>query len=69
MWDEITSLCRTLISAEDPGELERVAAELQSAIRDRVECVRAEAMNAFDGLMLRKPRRHPRPRQIEEENC
>ena len=69
MRDEITWLCRRLVSAEDPGELVRVGAELQSAIRHRMERVREEATNAFDGVMLRKPQRGLRPRQIQEENC
>lgn len=44
MLDPITALCDRLVTTEDPKELRPVAAELQSAIRERVARVRENAL-------------------------
>jgi hypothetical protein len=41
--DKITKLCTRLVAEDDPGEIRPVAAQLQSAIHERVECVREDA--------------------------
>ena len=43
MPDKITKLCTRLVAEDDPGEIRPVAAQLQSAIHDRVERVREDA--------------------------
>lgn len=43
MPDKITRLCTRLVAEDDPGEIRPVAAQLQSAIHDRVERVREDA--------------------------
>jgi hypothetical protein len=42
--DKITKLCIRLVAEDDPSELRPVAAQLQSAIRERVERVRENAL-------------------------
>ena len=42
MRDKITRLCGELIEAEDLKEVQPVAAELQQAIRDRIDTVRRD---------------------------
>jgi hypothetical protein len=42
--DKITKLCTRLVAEDDPNELRPVAAQLQSAIRERVERVRENAL-------------------------
>jgi len=49
MRDQITELCNRLVRTDDPGELRPVAAELQSAIRERVDRVRE---NAFEVALV-----------------
>ena len=44
MQDRITKLCTRLVAEDDPGELRPVAARLQSAIHERVERVRENAV-------------------------
>jgi hypothetical protein len=41
--DRITKLCTRLLAEDDPGEIRPVAAQLQSAIHERVERVRESA--------------------------
>lgn len=43
MHDRITKLCIRLVTEDDPGEIRPVAAQLQSAIHERVERVRENA--------------------------
>lgn len=43
MPDKITKLCTKLVAEDDPGEIRPVAAQLQSAIHERVERVREGA--------------------------
>ena len=43
MPDKITKLCTRLVAEDDPGEIRPVAAQLQSAIHERVERVREDA--------------------------
>jgi len=42
--DQITKLCSRLLAEEDPAEVRPVAARLQSAIHERVERVRENAV-------------------------
>ena len=42
MRDEITRLCGNLLETDDVNVIQPVAAELQQAIRDRIELVRQD---------------------------
>ena len=44
MQDHITALCNRLMKTDDPKQLRPVAAELQSAIRERFDRVRENAL-------------------------
>ena len=44
MQDQITRLCRRLLSSEDPAELRLVARQLQNAIRERIDQIREDAI-------------------------
>jgi len=44
MQDQITRLCNRLVTTEDPKQLRPAAAELQSAIRERFDRVRENAL-------------------------
>ena len=44
MQDKITKLCIRLVAEEDPREIQPAAAQLQSAIHERVERVRENAL-------------------------
>ena len=44
MQDHITALCNRLMKTDDPKQLRPVATELQSAIRERFDRVRENAL-------------------------
>ena len=55
MQDKITQLCSRFLAEDDPDEFQPVAIQLQSAIRERVERVRRNALEvALEQLVGRQ---------------